>query len=78
MGTIADARLNCFPARNTPRKKLSHPGDPMVFTDKEGRRTVGFCLWCNRDFYSMEEVYKHNHEKPCPEVREAMRAARDA
>ena len=31
-----------------------------MFTDREGNRTVGFCLWCGRDFYFMEEVNKHN------------------
>jgi len=31
-----------------------------MFRDAEGKPTVGFCLWCNRDFYSMEEVEAHN------------------
>ena len=31
-----------------------------MFTDREGNRTVGFCLWCNRDFYSIDEVHQHN------------------
>jgi hypothetical protein len=31
-----------------------------MFVDKDGNRTVGFCLWCNKDFYSMEEVVAHN------------------
>jgi hypothetical protein len=37
--------------------------------DKNGMATVGFCLWCNRDFYSMEEVWKHNDNdmEACPE-----------
>jgi|ERR1035437_1312037 hypothetical protein len=31
-----------------------------MFTDEKGNRTVGFCLWCNCDFYSAEEVKAHN------------------
>ena len=29
---------------------------------------VGFCLWCDKDFYSMEEVEAHNADnmKACP------------
>jgi hypothetical protein len=31
-----------------------------LFTDSNGKATVGFCLWCNRDFYFREEVWAHN------------------
>lgn len=31
-----------------------------MFLDKDGNHIVGFCLWCGKDFYSMEEVDKHN------------------
>jgi hypothetical protein len=34
--------------------------DAIVFTDKDGKPTVGFCLWCNCDFYSIEEMEAHN------------------
>lgn len=30
-----------------------------MFRDAEGNRTCGFCLWCNRDFYSIEEWREH-------------------
>lgn len=42
-----------------------------MFKDKTGTPTVGFCLWCNRDFYSMSEHNNHvrNMEKVCPEFR---------
>lgn len=30
-----------------------------LFQDKDGNRTVGFCLWCGRDFYTMEEHEAH-------------------
>ena len=31
-----------------------------MFTDAEKNHTVGFCLWCGKDFYSMDEVEQHN------------------
>ncbi len=43
-----------------------------MFTDEEGKRTIGFCLWCNKDFYSMEEVEAHNEDgmKACQVFQE--------
>jgi hypothetical protein len=32
----------------------------LMFRDKDGNHIVGFCLWCNRDFYTPEEVWEHN------------------
>jgi hypothetical protein len=42
--------------------------EPFMFYDKEGNPIIGFCLWCNKDFYSMEEVEDHNTDdlKACP------------
>jgi hypothetical protein len=39
-----------------------------VLRDKHGNRIVGFCLWCDKDFYSMDEVSAHNADnmKACP------------
>ena len=34
--------------------------EPVPWQDKDGKPIVGFCLWCNRDFYTMEEVWEHN------------------
>jgi hypothetical protein len=31
-----------------------------VWRDKDGKPIVGFCLWCNVDFYTMDEVWAHN------------------
>jgi hypothetical protein len=28
--------------------------------DKNGNAIVGFCLLCDKDFYSMDEVWEHN------------------
>jgi hypothetical protein len=50
----------------------NEPGtDSNAFTDKEGKPTVGFCLWCNRDFYTDDEVIEHNGNgvNACPEFR---------
>jgi hypothetical protein len=34
-------------------------GDESTFRDENGNRTVGFCLWCGCDFYTMEEHEAH-------------------
>jgi hypothetical protein len=31
-----------------------------MFIDSEGNPTVGFCAWCLKNFYSIEEVHQHN------------------
>ena len=36
------------------------PEESSMFRDADGNRTIGFCLWCNKDFYSMDEVQAHN------------------
>lgn len=43
-----------------------------MFTDENGNRTVGFCLWCNLGFYTMDEVEVHNADdmRPCPAFQE--------
>ena len=41
-----------------PRTSESEPS--QMFTDKDGNHIVGFCLWCDKDFYSMAEVEDHN------------------
>src|SRR5260370_5673008 len=33
--------------------------ESSMFNDKDGKPSVGFCLWCNKDFYSMNEVESH-------------------
>jgi len=37
-----------------------------MFRDEQGRPTIGFCLWCGRDFYTREEFEEHQ-TKSCPE-----------
>lgn len=49
--------------------RQAEPGaERGVLRDKDGNRIVGFCLWCDKDFYSMEEVEAHNADnmKACP------------
>jgi hypothetical protein len=36
------------------------PEESSIFYDVAGNKTIGFCLWCNKDFYSMDEVEAHN------------------
>jgi hypothetical protein len=42
---------------------------PRSFIDKAGSATVGFCLWCNKNFYTSEEISAHNGDdsEGCPE-----------
>lgn len=46
-------------------------GSPM-FKDEAGIRIVGFCLWCNKNFYSMDESEAHtaNEMADCPVFQE--------
>ena len=50
----------------------TEPEESSMFMDAEGNKTVGFCLWCNRDFYSMDEVQTHNADDmaACPSFQE--------
>jgi hypothetical protein len=50
----------------------SEETEPSIFADSDGRSTVGFCLWCNRDFHSMEQVGAHNADDmaACPVFQE--------
>jgi hypothetical protein len=42
------------------------------FDDKAGRATVGFCLWCNQNFYTSDELSVHNGDgaEACPVFKE--------
>jgi hypothetical protein len=46
--------------------------ESTMFRDNDGNPIVGFCLWCNKDFYSMEEAEAHNADdgKACPVFQE--------
>jgi hypothetical protein len=39
-----------------------------MFLDKEGKPIIGFCLWCDKAFFSMDEVEDHNADdlRACP------------
>jgi len=39
-----------------------------MFEGQDGNSIVGFCLWCNRDFYVNDEVWEHNADSmaACP------------
>jgi len=53
-----------------PRTAESEPS--LMFTDKDGNHIVGFCLWCNKDFYDRGEVEAHNADDManCPAFQE--------
>jgi hypothetical protein len=44
---------------NMPRRSEDAAGE-NPFKDKDGNPTIGFCLWCNKDFYTHEEAKEHN------------------
>ena len=46
-------------ANSTPCK-VEPDAEPSGWRDKDGQPIVGFCLSCNTDFYSMEDVWAHN------------------
>ena len=50
----------------------AEPEESSMFRDAEGNETIGFCLWCNQDFYSMDEVEAHNANDmaACPGFQE--------
>jgi hypothetical protein len=43
---------------NMPHKQ--EDTEAPMFTDENGTPIVGFCLWCNADFYTFEEAGAHN------------------
>ena len=57
---------------NMPSCEADAEAEASTFQGKDGRRTVGFCLWCSRHFYSMEELKAHNADdmKACPAFQE--------
>jgi hypothetical protein len=60
---------------------LPSEGEPEsgTFTDQDGRPIVGFCLWCDANYYSVEEMEAHhgNGGEGCPAYREFLSAAPD-
>lgn len=51
-----------------------------MFIDSEGNATAGLCLWCGKNFYSIEEVHQHkdNDMAECPEfqrLKDSVRAS---
>jgi hypothetical protein len=52
-------------------KDLPHGEEALnstKFVDRDGKPILGFCLWCDIDFYSMSEVESHSEDdlKACP------------
>jgi hypothetical protein len=61
-------------ARDLPHTENATEG--TIFVDGDGEPIVGFCLWCNIDFYSMSEVEAHNADEmeACPGFQEFRRS----
>jgi len=43
-----------------------------MFKDAEGNPTIGFCIWCGKDYYTMDDVGVHNADEManCPMFQE--------
>ena len=54
------------------------PEQSSMFTDAEGNHTVGFCLWCGKDFYAIEEERQHtdNDMAECAEFQRCKHTVR--
>jgi hypothetical protein len=53
--------------------ETSAPGEESsMFQDEAGNHIVGFCLWCDKNFYSMEEHEAHTADMManCPVFQE--------
>ncbi len=48
------------PGQVPERPPTSESEESSLFKDEDGNPIVGFCLWCNQNFYSMDEVEVHN------------------
>jgi hypothetical protein len=50
-----------------PRRSEGAAGENF-FKDSDGNPTIGFCLWCNKDFYSHGQAREHhaNDSATCP------------
>jgi hypothetical protein len=38
---------------------IAEPEESSMFKDQEGNPIVGFCLWCDKNFYTMDEEEVH-------------------
>ena len=50
----------------------AEPEGSSMFLDEDGNHIVGFCLWCDMNFYSMEEHEAHTADEManCPAFQE--------
>ena len=48
------------------------PEEFSMFKDQDGNPIVGFCLWCDKNFYTTDEVEAHNADgmPNCPAFQE--------
>jgi len=60
------------PGQVPEQRPTSKPEESSMFKDQEGNPIVGFCLWCDKNFYTMDEVGTHNAEEManCPMFQE--------
>jgi hypothetical protein len=52
------AEMRIFRASYLPQGEVD--AENVMFKDTDGKPIVGFCLLCDKDFYSMDDVEAHN------------------
>jgi hypothetical protein len=68
-----EAQLQAMGTKRTDRQPVEESTSGLGgFLDNEGRPIICFCLWCDKDFYSMDEVEDHNagELRACPTYQE--------
>jgi hypothetical protein len=62
----------CAARSITGKSRVATEEEVSMFKDENGNPIIGFCLWCNRDFRSIEEVEAHNANNmaACPIFQE--------
>ena len=69
--------MGVFSARDPlPSEREAESG---MFNDQDGKPIVGFCLWCDKNYYSMQEAAAHhaNGSEGCPAFRGFVSAVTD-
>jgi len=68
-------RMGYEPGTGNMPRRSEGPAGENFFKDSGGNRTIGFCLWCNKDFYTHEEAKAHNanDSAACPVFQELRR-----
>jgi hypothetical protein len=51
-------KMGVFAGNDLPSSE--RPAERAMLSDRDGKPIVGFCLWCDMDFYTIDEAFAHN------------------